>query len=458
MKKRILALLMAACMVIGLAGCGNGGGNGASEGSGEAADAETVEDVGSAENTGKTEEAGGKKGDITLTLAMCGDGTTKEALDELLKMYTEKTGIKVESIFVASSWGEYCTKIQTMIGGGDELDCAIVAIEGISKFLDMGVAAPIDDWIAANQEIADGILADTSPAFQEIFKDDAGNTYAFPFSFNNVVMHFNTARLAEANLELPKEGWTKEEFLAYCEALTTEKDGVKQYAIAVPYGEYFCAEAWLYNNGASYMNEDFTESTINSPESVEIFQLWQDLIYKYGYAPVPEENVGAIDQIINGQVAMGSWGRWPTAQYVANDFEDVAVQYLPSFSQNQQIGGVDGIFTFNSSKHLGGAKELAAWMSQAEFAGAYLSTGNIPALHSLAEDKISSLGIPRNCELFYVDSNTDIYKPVSAPPQFTECSNIVLTAISEICVNKADVQATLDDAAEQMNSILAENK
>ena len=48
MKKRILALLMAACMVIGLAGCGNGGGNGASEGSGEAADAETVEDVGSA--------------------------------------------------------------------------------------------------------------------------------------------------------------------------------------------------------------------------------------------------------------------------------------------------------------------------------------------------------------------------------------------------------------------------
>lgn len=68
-----------------------------------------------------------------------------------------------------------------------------------------------------------------------------------------------------------------------------EKDGVKQYAVAVPYGEYFCAEAWLYNNGASYMNDDFTESTINSPESVEVFQLWQDLIYKYGYAPIPEE-------------------------------------------------------------------------------------------------------------------------------------------------------------------------
>lgn len=57
-----------------------------------------------------------------------------------------------------------------------------------------------------------------------------------------------------------------------------------------------------------------------------------------------------------------------------------------------------------------------------------------------------------------MDSNTDIYKPVSAPPQFTECSNIVLTAISEICVNQSDVQETLDAAAEEMNEVLEANK
>lgn len=397
------------------------------------------------------------KEDITLTLAMCGDGTTKESLDQLLAQYTEETGVKVETIFIAGGWGEYCTKLQTMVGGGDEVDCAILAIEGVEKFLKMGIAEPIDDWIAANPDVSKAILDDTSPSFQEVFRDDDGNTYAFPFSFNNVVMHFNTDRLAEAGLELPGENWTKEQFLDYCEKLTTEKDGVKQYAVAVPYGEYFCAEAWLYNNGASYMNDDFTESTINSPESVEIFQLWQDLIYKYGYAPIPEENVSPIAQIINGQVAMGAYGRWPTANYVQDDFDAVAVQFLPTFSVNQQIGGVDGIFTLKNSKHIEEAKELAAWMSQADFEGQYLSVGNIPALHSLAETKISELGIPNNYELFYLDSNTDIYKPVSAPPQFTECSNIVLTAISEICVNQGDVQETLDAAAEEMNAVLAEN-
>ena len=424
MKKKTTAILLSACMAFGLM-------------------------------SGMTVSA---DEDITLTLAMCGDGTTKESLDQLLEQYTEKTGIKVDTIFIAGNWGEYCTKLQTMIGGGDEVDCAILAIEGVSKFLDMGIAEPIDDWIEANPEISETILSDTSPSFQDVFKDDEGNMYAFPFSFNNVVMHINTTRLEEAGLELPPEDWDKETFLEYCEKLTTEKDGVKQYAVAVPYGEYFCAEAWLYNNGASYMTDDFTESTINSPESVEIFQLWQDLIYKYGYAPIPEENVSPIVQIMNGQVAMAAYGRWPTANYVQNDFKDVIVQYLPSFKENQQIGGVDGIFTLKSSKHIEEAKDLAAWISQADFAGQYLSVGNIPALHSLAQEKISDLGIPENNQLFYLNSNTDIYKSVSAPPQFTECSNIVLTAISEICVNQGDVQATLDAAAEEMNEVLSENK
>ena len=102
-----------------------------------------------------------------------------------IEKYTEETGVKVETMFIAGNWGEYCTKLQTMVGGGDEVDCAILAIEGVSKFLNMGIAESIDDWIEANPDVAKEILDDTSPSFQEVFKDDEGKTYAFPFSFNN---------------------------------------------------------------------------------------------------------------------------------------------------------------------------------------------------------------------------------------------------------------------------------
>jgi ABC-type glycerol-3-phosphate transport system substrate-binding protein len=247
----------------------------------------------------------------TLTLAMIGDGQQKSTLDSLLAKFTDETGIKVETLYINSGWGEYCTKLQTMIAGGDQLDVAIMASEGIEMFVRMDIPTPIDDYIAANPDVAKTIQDDVADDLEKAFIFD-GKTYSFPFSFNNVFMHFNLDRMKEVGAELPQGTWNKDDFLALCEKLTSEKDGVKKYAIAVPNGEYFCMEAWLYNNGAAYVNDDFTQATINAPESVEIFQLWQDLIYKYGYAPIPEVNVNAIQQLIDGQVALGSWGRWPT--------------------------------------------------------------------------------------------------------------------------------------------------
>jgi len=45
-------------------------------------------------------------------------------------------------------------------------------------------------------------------------------------------------------------------------------------------------------------------------------------------------------------------------------------------------------------------------------------------------------------------------KQVSAPVSFSEVSSIVLRAMSEICVNQADVQSTLDAAADEINLAL----
>jgi ABC-type glycerol-3-phosphate transport system substrate-binding protein len=382
---------------------------------------------------------------------MIGDGQQKSTLDGLLAKFTEQTGIKVETLYINSGWGEYCTKLQTMIAGGDQLDVAIMASEGIEMFVRMGIPTPIDDYIQANPDTAKAIQDDVSDDLEKAFIFD-GSTYSFPFSFNNVFMHFNMDRMKEAGVEVPQGTWNKDDFLALCEKLTSEKDGVKKYAIAVPYGEYFCMQAWLYNNGASYVSDDYTKATINAPESVEMFQLWQDLIYKYGYAPIPEVNVNAIQQLIDGQVAMGSWGRWPTTSYINSNFKNVAIQYLPNFKKNELIYGVDGFFVMKTSKQQDAAKKLVGWLSSPEFEGGYLGDGNVPVLQSLAKEKCEALAIPQNYPLFY---NGEVpMKQVNAPVSFSEVSSIVLRAMSEICVNKADVQSTLDAAADEINLAL----
>ena len=453
MKKKLLALIVVVMMVFALVACGNGGGTGETGAADDGAVADTADDEEDVADAGAAVDT-----DVTLTLVMIGDGTLQGELDRLLEGFTAETGIGVETIFIHAGWGEYVTRVQTMVGGGEQVDVIIMAIEGVARIIELGLPVPLDDWIAANADIVDPILADTNPYHQDIFRDAAGNTYSFPFSWNNVVMHFNMDRLEEAGLDLPPANWSIQDFIDYAGALTVEEGGQIRYGIAIPHDQYFVTEAWLIANGASYMNEDFTEATINSPAAIEIWQMMQDLIHVYGYAPIPEPNVSTIEQLMNGQVAMGSWGRWPTANYLASDFHQVAVQFLPTFSVDTQIVGVDGFFVMQTSDYIAESKQLLSFLSTREFAREYLSVGNIPALISLAEEEISALGLPQNAGVFYEDALTATFRPVSSPPQFVEINTIVLTAISEILINQADVQETMDQAAADMNAILEANR
>lgn len=460
MKRKMLAMLLAGAMVFSMAACG---GNESTPGGGDAADGQT----------GDTEEASGGEtpagpveeeqmvtsgttggGDTTVRLAWLGSGQDKETLDKCLQKFTDDTGIGVETVYIPGSWSEYFTKMQTMIAGGDYIDCAYVAVEGFEMFIDTGMAAPIDDWIAAHPEEYQATVSDIDQNILDQVTFD-GKVYAIPEEWNNVVTHFNTNLLKEAGLSLPDENWTKEEFLEYCEKLTVEReDGTKQYGVYVP-DAYFSTEAWLYNFGAAYMNDDFTKSTINSPEAVEAFQLLQDLIHVYGYAPIPEKNTDAIQQLIDGNVAMGFWGRWPTNNYNANGFKDVAVQYIPSFATNQPISGVGGIFTMAESKNPDAATLLATYIGSPEFIREFMAAGAIPVLDTVARELVSELGYPENNQIYYESAETA--KSVHSPIQYPECETLVARVISDILVNKADVQSTLDAAAAEMDMYLMEN-
>lgn len=395
--------------------------------------------------------------DLTLRLAWVGEGQDKELLDECLASYTEQTGINVEVVFIPGSWSEYFTKMQAMIAGGDYIDVAYVAIEGFEMFVDTGMAAPMDEWIAANQEEWNVVAGDVSEATMNKMVFD-GQTYAVPFEWNSIVTHFNTKLLEEAGLELPDADWGKEEFLEYCEKLTVEReDGTKQYGVQVP-GGYFGMSAWLFNNGASIMNEDFTKCMLNDPKAVEVFQFAQDLIYEYGYAPIPEETVSAMQQLVDGNIAMNFVGRWATTTYNNNNFTDAAVQYVPTFSEdaeNTPIWGGAGIFTMNTSEHLDEAMSFATWLGSEEFIPNYMGYGAVPVLNSVAEDLVSALGYPENCQIFWEAADTA--KAVEAPAQYAECEGAVSRAISEILVNKADVQETLDAVAAEIDSYLIDN-
>ena len=445
--KKIIALLVAIALVLPLAACV---GDNTTVPSQQPAQSKTSQATPAP--TEQSSTTGG--GDIKLRLAWYGDGQNKDALDKCLQKYTDETGIGIETVFIPGSWAEYFTKMQAMVGGGETLDCAYVAIEGFEMFVDMGLAAPIDEWISANQDAFQAVASDVDDNIISMM-NFGGKQYGIPMEWNNIVAHINTKMLADAGLSLPPEDWSKEDFLEYCEKLTQERpDGTKQYAVSVP-AYYFGFEAWLYSNGGSYMTDDFTKSNLLAPETVEMFQFAQDLVHKYGYAPIGEKGVDDIQQLVDGNIAMGFWGRWPTTKYEASNFKDVAVQYSPKFKQTSTVWGGASVFTMAGSKHPNEATALSIYLASEPFIREFMASGAIPVLNSVAKDVIPALGYPENNKIFF--ESASIAKAVQAPIQYPEVESIIGRVLSDIITNKADVQSTLAAADAELNAILSAN-
>ena len=405
------------------------------------------------EATVETRAIEGSSG-ILLRIAWIGDGQNKELLDKCLQKYTEKTGIGVEVVFIPGSWAEYFTKIQTMIAGGDKLDVVNVAIEGFAMIVDLGIAKPIEDWVAAHQEEFDAVANDIDENVKDFMVFD-GRLYGIPNEWNNVVTHINLNLLEEAGLEMPPPDWDKEEFLRYAKALTKDRgDGTKQYGLYVP-NYYFALESWLYNNNAAYMTEDFTKSLLLEPEVVEIFQFMSDLIYVHEVAPVPKTGDDTARLLMNGDIAMHFAGRWPTNAYVYDGFERVGLQYNPNFKTNVSVWGGTAIFTLKDSEHPDEATSLAIYLSSAPFIEEFMAAGAIPVLNSVAERIVPALGFPLNNEIYF--ESAKIAKAVQSPPQYAECAGLIERTLTDILVNRVDVVEALTVADAELNMILLDN-
>lgn len=81
--------------------------------------------------------------------------------------------------------------------------------------------------------------------------------------------------------------------------------------------------AQLLSNGASRYNEDYTESTINSPEAKEVFETIKAIRVEDGSAPdastLDAVGMSATQMLETGKVAMlltGSWALQELAQPV----------------------------------------------------------------------------------------------------------------------------------------------
>jgi multiple sugar transport system substrate-binding protein len=359
-----------------------------------------------------------------------------------------------------TNWGEYLNGTATLIAGGEQPDLMWVATEGVRLLVNqLQIALPLDEYMARDQAELEGYLDDVNPQLLDAFNVD-GQQYALPYSWNPMVIYYNTARLEEAGLEPPPADWTRDQFLEYAQALTVDSDGdgtPEQYGYAFDNGGLFVsAMPWIYANGGDIVSEDFCAPTVTDPEVTDALQFMYDLIYTHKVAPGPTPLNTLFQSIQTGDVAMVGVGRWALPALFDAGFEDFNIVNWPGNPDQLTEFGVDGFPILNTSQNPEAAWAFVKFMTNESVEERLVGTvdsplGNVPARRSVAEQMTQFP--PENAMLYY-DVLNGPAKLVPAPPRFNEMESIFLRYTGSIFADEMSVEDAMAAAQTELSSVV----
>jgi multiple sugar transport system substrate-binding protein len=367
--------------------------------------------------------------------------------------------VKLVSV-TGNNWGEYLNGVATLIAGGEKLDLMWVATEGVQLLVnELKIAVPLDDYIAKDKAALQEYLDDVNPQLLKAFQV-GGKQYELPYSWNPMVIYYNTARLKEAGLEPPKANWTRDDFLKYAQALTVDsnKDGTpEKYGYAFDNsGLFVSAMPWIYANGGSIVSDDFCKPTVTDPKVEEALQFMQDLIYKYKVAPVPTPLNTLFQSIQTGDVAMIGVGRWALPALYKAKFNDFDIVNWPGNPDQLTEFGIDGFPILNTSANPDMAWQFVKFMTNKAVEERLVGTvdsplGNVPARKSVAQEM--SKFPPANGLLYYNVLNSPA-KLVPAPPRFNQMESIFIRYTGSIFANESSVSDAMTAAQKELESVV----
>jgi multiple sugar transport system substrate-binding protein len=362
----------------------------------------------------------------TLTISNWGDPADQAVYKSVAERFKKKyPNVTVNDNFTPiTTWTEYVNKLVAQQAAGDSPDIINIAIEGVRLGVSKDMFAPLNDYLA-NDPAGAEIAGDVDPTLLKSLAVD-GNQFLMPGTWQQMVIYYNTKMFADAGIT-PNPDWTWDEFKADAQKLTTGSGGSKVYGFGIP-NFNFGLTPWLYTNGTSQLNEDWTASNLTDPKVAESYQFVADLV-KDGVAPAPK-GADPYQLFPAGKIAMTGAGHWVVNGFKTAGFEDYDILPWPKKTDSSTVFGTSGFGISPTSENKDLAweyiKELSGAETQAEWAK--LGSGN-PASKTAASSP-EFLAMPKNSQLYY--SVLATAKPVAAPTVFNVLDPAVTRAMEEI--------------------------
>lgn len=270
MKKTIrnlLALSLAAIMLFGMVGCGS-----------KAPESQP----GTVAQTEKADTAKNEKPaePTTLRVYTWWDITKFAHLQKMQDDFeAQNPDIKLEFVTVPSN---YADTMITKLAGGEIPDVMMLAMDQVPRYAMNGILMPLDDL--ASQEYKDALY----PVVKDALTVN-GTLYAAGRDVTPKVMFLNTKMFEEANIPLPSDDWTMEEFAEIAKQLTKGSGADAQWGY---YWKNFADQtfAMIAAFGGKMYAEDGKSSVFTTDENTQkAVQFMYDLTNTWKVCPTAQQ-------------------------------------------------------------------------------------------------------------------------------------------------------------------------
>jgi multiple sugar transport system substrate-binding protein len=360
--KKLLALLLCAIMVLGLAAC--------AANVTPAAEDEPQTETAAPQNT----ESSGSTEKVQITYSYWGLPDEAASIQLVADKFNASQD-RIEVTVMAIPNEEYTTKLNTMATAGELPDCGIMNENGVLDFAQKGLLADVSSMYEG---------AESMPMESITFMSE-GKPVAYSAANEILVLYYNKAMFDAAGVAYPSatEPMSWDEFVSTAKLLTLDANGnnatspnfdvnnIVQYGCVVDNWTWQL-EVWALSNGGGWYSKDGKTCTINDPAVIESIQKVADLYLVDHVMPYNAglEDNGIVRSIVAGNVAMATGGTWNVGTCLSTARDEEGLNYgvarLPYMKNEVTICTAGPQVVFSQGEHQAEAMEFIKWYTQEE--------------------------------------------------------------------------------------------
>ena len=451
MKKKVLSVLLASAMVLGLAACGSKEPAAASSEApkaSEAAPAASSEAAPAASSEAAAEP-------VTLKWAIWDEATTQYWGDLKKEYEATHPGVTIEMVDLGST--DYMTVLATdLSGSGSEFDVVTIKdVPGYATLVQKDTLLPLDDYIKA-----DGVdLAQYAGVTDQVTVD--GSLYELPFRNDFWVVFYNKDIFDAKGVAYPTNDMTFAQYDELARQVTDTTFGAQVYGTHYHTWRSAVQLFGVLDGKNTILDGQYDDF---KPYYEMVLNQEKDGVCRK-YTDLKTEGLHYSAAFSGGDVAMMNQGSWFIATMMTNvksgeydaslcgNWGIVKYPHAEGVEPGSTLGTITGLSVTKASDTPDAAWEFVKWVSGEEGAKVLASSGNFPAIMTAdIADSIAALeGFPTDAESKEALTVSNLYLEVPYAPNVSEINTILDSYHGSIMTG----ELSIDDGIAKMNEEVA---